>query len=682
MAGYTTEQIRNVAVTGPAGSGKTTLVEQMLFIAGAIGKAGRVEDKDTVCDFDDLEKEIGRSLDSAVVNLDHGGAHVNIIDTPGSVEFLGKTISALPGVETVIVVIDADSGIDTVSRRVMKIASERNLPRMIVINKIDHGGDVESLLANIQEAFGTICQPINLPTGGGTGVIDCFKNTEGESDLGDVSDFHEKIVDQVVEVDEELMTKYLEEGEVSPEELHGPFEKALREAHLVPICFAGGRESVGVTELLDNIIELCPNPKEGNPRAFVNGEGTEIIPNYESSGPLLAHVFKVSSDPYVGKLSVFKVHQGELTPQTQPRVDDARKPTRIAHIFQLAGSKHNETNCVVAGDIGAVAKIDDLHFNSILHDGSLGEDIRLKALSLPRPMFGLALQAASKNAEGKLGESLQKLLDEDPTLEIERVAATAQLVLRGLGDIHLKMKLRLLKDRYGVDVTTEPPKVAYKETITMKAEGHHRHKKQSGGAGQFGEVFLRVEPIEKGDVEATETFEFVDDTFGGSIPKQFLPAIEKGIRRKLVDGAIAGYPMQDIRVSVYDGKHHPVDSKEVAFMKAGARAFVDAVQKAKPTLLEPFVVMEITVNQDLIGDIASDLSGKRGRINATDMLPGGQAVIHAEAPLSEVMNYANQLKSISGGAGSFAMEYSHDEQTPAQVQAEVVKAFKPKDEED
>lgn len=681
MAGYTTEQIRNVAVTGPAGSGKTTLVEQMLFAAGSIGKAGRIEEKSTVCDYDDLEKEVGRSLDSAVVNLDYGGAHVNLIDTPGSVEFLGKSISSLPAVETVMVVIDADSGIDTVARRVMKIASERDLPRMIVINKIDHVGDVMELLEAIQDAFGSICQPINLPTGGGTSVIDCFKNTEGESDLGMVCDFHEKIVDQVVEVDEDLMAKYLEEGTVGPSELHGPFEKALREAHLVPICFTAGREAIGVTELLDFIVELCPNPKEGNPRSFETGDGSQITPSYDAGGALLAHVFKVASDPYVGKLSVFKVHQGTLSPQSQPRVDDGRKPTRISHIFHLSGNKHDETNAVVAGDIGAVAKIDDLHFNSILHDGSLGESLHLKSLSLPKPMFGLAIEAASKNSETKLGESLHKLLDEDPTLEIERVAATSQLVLRGLGDMHLKMKLRLLADRYGVEVTTKPPKVAYKETITANAEGHHRHKKQSGGAGQFGEVYLRVEPY-KATEEHPEAFEFEDATFGGSVPKQFLPAIEKGVRRVLAVGAIAGYPMEGIKVSVYDGKHHPVDSKEVAFMKAGARAFVDAVQKAKPALLEPFVVMEISVNQDLIGDIASDISGKRGRINATDMMPGGQALIHAEAPLSEVMNYANQLKSISGGAGSFAMEYSHDEQTPAVVQAQVIAAFKPQQDED
>ena len=682
MAGYTTEQIRNLAFTGPSGSGKTTLIEQMLFTAGAIGKAGRVEDKDTVSDHDELEKETGRSLDSSLAHFDHGGVRINFIDTPGSVEFLGKAISVLPAVETVAIVIDADSGIDTVVRRIMKVAEERNLPRLIIINKVDHGGDIDTLLEAIQEAFGAICQPINLPANGGTSVIDCFSNTEGESDLGAVADFHEKIVDQVVEMDEELMARYLEEGTVSPDELHGPFEMALREAHLVPICFTAAREGVGITELLDVIVKLCPNPKEGNPRAFEAGDGSEITPDYDSSSPLLAHVFKVSSDPYVGKLSVFKVHQGTLGAQSQPRVDDVRKPVRVSHVFQLFGSKHSETSSVVAGDIGAVAKIDDLHYNSIIHDGSIGESVHLKPLALPRPMFGLAITAASKNAEGKLGEALHKLLDEDPTLATERVAATGQLVLKGLGDMHLKMKLQLLKDRYGVDVNTEPPKVAYKETITAKAEGHHRHKKQTGGAGQFGEVFLRVEPIPAGEDGETPEFEFVDDTFGGSIPKQFLPAIEKGIRRVLVDGAIAGYPMEAIRVSVYDGKFHPVDSKEVAFVKAGARAFIDAVQKAKPALLEPFVSMEITVNQDLIGDIASDLSGKRGRINGTDMMPGGQALIHAEAPLSEVMNYANQLKSISGGAGAFAMDYSHDEQTPANVQAEVVAAFKPQDDED
>jgi elongation factor G len=330
-----------------------------------------------------------------------------------------------------------------------------------------------------------------------------------------------------------------------------------------------------------------------------------------------------------------------------------------------------------------VAKIDEISYDATLHTGEVADDLRLRSITLPKPMFGLAIEGTSKGAETKMGEALQKLTAEDPTLVFERVQATSETVLRGIGEQHLRIKLRLLKDRYGVEVETHPPKVAYKETIQGKAEGHHRHKKQTGGAGQFGEVFLRVEPLTGEDIEeAVNGLMFVDDTFGGSIPKQFLPAVEKGIRQVLIGGAIAGYPMQDIKVSVYDGKHHPVDSKEVAFMTAGKKAFVDAVQKAKPVLLEPFVKLEITVPSDMIGDISSDLAGRRGRIQGTDMLPGGLAIVTAEAPLSEVATYSSQLKSMTGGSGSYAMEYSHDEQTPPNVQADVIKAYKPKEEED
>lgn len=685
MTTYGTADIRNLALTGPSGAGKTTLVEQLLVRSGVIPSAGTIEKGDTICDHDPLERELGRSVDSSLVHFDFAGAHINLIDTPGNAEFLGKSISVLPAVETVVVVIDADNGIDTVVRRIMRIAAERNLPRMIVINKIDHGGDLEDLLASIQEMFGNVCQPINLPANGGTEVIDCFGRNDGESDLGPVSMFHDRIVDQVVEVDEGLMAGYLETGEVSPEALHAPFEKALREAHLIPIFFTAAASGTGVPEFLDAIVRLCPSPMEGNPRAFryeKEGVEEEMLPSMDCDDHLLAHVFKVSSDPYVGKLCVFKVHQGTLAAASQPKADDGRKPIRVAHVFKIQGDKHSGTDRMVAGDIGAVAKIEHLHYNSVLHDGSIGDHIHLRPLPLPRPMFGVAIEAANRNAEAKLGEAMRKLLEEDPTLVLEQVAATHQTVLRGLGDMHVKTKIRILKDRYGVDVVMEPPKVSYKETVTTRAEGHHRHKKQSGGSGQFGEVFLRVEPLAPSEEIPPPYFQFVDETVGGSVPKQFMPAIEKGIRNVLDHGAIAGYPMQGIRVIVYDGKFHPVDSKEIAFMKAGSKAFVDAVAKARPSLLEPVVSLEISVGAELIGDIASDISGKRGRINGTDMVAGGLAVIHAEAPLSEVMNYANQLKSITGGAGSFHMEYSHDEPTPAAVQSAVVASFKPSHGED
>jgi elongation factor G len=686
MPRYTTAEIRNVGLVGTAGAGKTTLVETMLHNAGVIGRIGRVEDGNTVTDYSELERELGHSLDSALVHIDHDGAHINIVDTPGAPDFLGNSISILPAIETVIVVIDASAGIDPVIRRMMKVAEERKLPRMIVINKIDHGAGLGELLSAIQETFGSVCRPINLPADGGKAVVDCFGATGGSSDLGDVADFHTGIVEQVVEVDEALMEQYLESGEISPEKLHEPFERALREAHLVPICFTDARENVGVTELISVIARWCPNPSEGNPRPFTytnNGERTEFLPEPDPSKPLVAHVFKVSSDPYVGKLCVFRVHQGNLGTDVQPRVDDNKKGIRIAHVFKLQGKEHKETEEIIAGDIGAVAKIDEIHYDATLHTGEIAEDLHLRSIPLPKPMFGLAIEGTSKGAETKMGEALRKMTDEDPTLAVERVQATSETVLRGLGEQHLRMKLRLLKDRYGVEVETRPPKVAYKETITGKAEGHHRHKKQTGGAGQFGEVYLRVEPLAGEELEEAQNgLMFVDDTFGGSIPKQFLPAVEKGVRQVMTSGAIAGYPMQNVKVSVYDGKHHPVDSKEVAFITAGKKAFVDAVQKARPVLLEPFVKMEITVPADMIGDISSDLSGRRGRIQGTEMLPGNQAIVIAEAPLSEVGTYSSQLRSMTGGAGSYSMEYSHDEQTPPNVQAEVVAQYKPKVEED
>jgi elongation factor G len=684
MSKYTTKDIRNVALVGGAGAGKTTLVENMLHNAGVIGRVGRVEDGNTVSDYDDLEKDAKYSLDSAIVHFDHGGAHINVIDTPGSADFIGKSVSVLPAADAVAIVVDPAVGVDTTVRRMMKLAGERKLPRLIIVNKMDHG-DLASVLATLQEAFGNICQAINLPADGGKAVTDCLGTDSGSSDLGDVADLHTAIVEQIVEVDEDLMTQYLEQGEVKPEELQAPFMRALREAHLVPVCFMSARENLGVTEFMDVVARWCPNPAEGNPRPFEYTSGDERVafePEADSDKPLVAHVFKVASDPYVGKLCVFRIHQGHIGSAVTPRINDSKKGVRIAHVFKLQGKEHAESEKIIAGDIAAVAKIDEISFDATLHDGAIAEDLHFRSIALPRPMYGLSIEGTSKGAETKLGEALTKLTAEDPTFEVERVKATNETVIRGLGEQHLRNKLRLLKDRYGVEVDTKPPKVAYKETITAKAEGHHRHKKQTGGAGQFGEVYLRVEPLSDEEEGAVNGLLFEDATFGGSIPKQYLPAVEKGVRQVMLDGAIAGYPMHGIKVSVFDGKHHPVDSKEVAFITAGRKAFVDAVQKAKPVLLEPFVKMEITIPADMIGDISSDISGRRGRIQGTDMLPGNQVVVQAEAPLAEVMTYSSQLKSMTGGTGSYTMEYSHDERTPPNVQQEVVAAFKPKADED
>ncbi|MCA9295781.1 MAG: GTP-binding protein, partial [Phycisphaerales bacterium] len=481
MPKYTTTDLRNLALLGSAGAGKTTLVEAMLHTAGVIGRAGRVEDKQTVSDFDELEKEHGHSLNSALVHFDHEGAHVNLIDTPGSPDFLGMSISTLPAVETAMIMIDAHAGVENVTRRMMKRAEERNLPTVLVVNKIDNALDLKGLLDSIQEVFGSKCQPLNLPAENATKVVDCFREVSGESDFGDIGAFHTGIIEQVVEVDEELMAEYLEKGEIKPERLHEPFERALREQHLVPICFCSARENIGVKELMTNIVKLCPNPTEGNPRPFeYTDEAGELHAFYgkaDSTLPTVAHVFKVASDPFIGKLAVFRVHQGHIGSDFSPSIGDMKKSVRIAHVFKLMGKDHKEIDTIIAGDIGAVAKIDELHYDSVMHDGTISDNLHLKPLILPKPMFGQAVEGTSKGAETKLGEAIRKMTAEDPTLTFERVAATGESVLRGLGEQHLRLKLQMLKDRYGVEVETHPPKVAYKETITAPAEGHHRHKK-------------------------------------------------------------------------------------------------------------------------------------------------------------------------------------------------------------
>ena len=685
MAVRNPDSIRNITLTGGGGCGKTTLTERLLFKTGVITRMGSVEEKNTVSDYTEEEKHAHHSLSATPVFFEHDGVLVNLIDTPGMGDFVGHAVASLPACESCVVMIDAAKGIEPVTRRIMNVAADRNLPRLIIINKIDdRNANCEGVVEAIKAAFGPICLPINLPSAGGTAIVNVFEHEDGEADFSSPAEAHTRILEQVVEVNPDLMSEYLEKGGegLDHKKVHEAFEQALREAHLVPICFLSAKSGVGIDDLLNIFTHYCPSPEEGNPRPFIKaddaGGKTEFHAKPNAEGELLAHVFRVTSDPFVGKLGVFKVHQGTVRAKSEVYIDDGRKAVRIGHLFKLRGKEHVECDAIGPGDIGCVAKVDEVHFNSVLHAHS-GEHISLRPLPMPKPMYGLAVELKNHKDESKFSPAVGKLMAEDPCFIVERIAATKQTVARGIGEMHVRVMLERLKSTYGIDVETATPKVAYKETIAAKGDGHHRHKKQSGGSGEFGEVYLRVMPLPS---DHPEGFEFENATVGGSIPKQFMPAIEKGIRQVLADGAIAGFPMTGIRVEVYDGKHHPVDSKEVAFTKAGKRAFVEAVQKAKPVLLEPFVLLEVTIPNKYMGDITGDLSTKRGRVQDTEMTGDDTCIIKAVAPLSELQNYSNELKSITGGAGAYSMDFSHTEQTPAHLQAEVVAAFKPHGEED
>ena len=679
MPEYQSEQIRNIAFAGHGGAGKTTLVEALLLKTGAITQIGDVARGNTVCDYEAEERERGHSLSAAVVGLTHRGAHVHVVDTPGYPDFIGRALPALNAVESVAVVIDARAGIQMNTRTIMQAAAERGLSRMIVVNKIDSADlDLESLMEQIREAFGKECLPINLPAVDGAKVIDCFFSPSGEPvKLSDVADAHVRIIEQVVEVDEDLMDAYIEHGDELPaDQLHAGFEQALREGHLIPVCFTSAQSGAGLTELLDVITRLMPNPTEANPLPFERG-GAPCPVRPDPDASVIAHVFKLSIDPFVGKMGVFRIHRGTLAKDSQLYVSDARKPFRVGHLFRLQGKEHVEVEAGVPGDICAVAKVEDLHHDCLLYQEQADREVQLPSLPLPEPMFGLAIEATARGDEQRLSDGLSKLVAEDPCFRVEHNAVLNETVIRGLGDLHLRVALEKLEHRYHVKVSTRPPRIEYRESVRKSAEGHHRHKKQTGGAGQFGEVYLKVEPLERG-----AGFEFVDKVVGGVIPSQFIPAIEKGIRQVLAGGAVAGYPMHDLRVTVYDGKHHSVDSKEVAFIQAGKKAFVDAVGKASPVVLEPIVNIDVTVPQDNMGDIAGGLSSKRGRVNGTTTLSSGMVSISGRVPLGELGTYQSELKSLTGGTGSYTMQFSHYDPVPPQLQHHLQAEYKPAADDD
>ncbi len=672
--------IRTLALVGPAAAGKTSLAEALLQKTGAIGAVGSLERGSTVSDFDPLERKYQHSLNAAAMHLTHAGTRIHLLDTPGASDFLGQSLPALEAVETAAIVINAATGVEPMAVRMMAYAAERRLDRLIIVNRIDaQGVKLQQVLEDIQAAFGKECLPLNLPDAGGTKVVDCFYNRAGHSDFGSVDAAHRALVEQVVEVDGEFVDRYLNDGDIDASELHAPLEQALREGHLIPVCFVSARTGAGVAELLDVIVKLLPNPTEGNAPDFLKGEGDDAQPMHAdpvADKHVLGHVFKVTVDPFVGRMGLFRVHQGTVTPNSQLYIGDGRKPFKVGHLFMLQGKEHVEVKQALPGDIVAVAKVDEIHFDAVLHDAAEDDHIHLKPLPFPEPVHGLAISPKRHGDEQRMSEILTKLVDEDPCLKVEHVAVTNETVVYGLGDLHLRVLLERLREVYKFEVDTRPPRIAYRETITAPAAAQHRHKKQTGGAGQFGEVHLRIEPLPRG-----AGFEFVDEVKGGVIPTQYIPACEKGVREVLAQGAIAGYPVVDVKVIVYDGKHHSVDSKEIAFVTAARKAFLAAIREARPIVLEPVVHVEITAPDAAMGDITGDLSSRRGLVSGTANGVNGAMVIKGQAPLSELSGYQSRLNAMTQGQGRYTVELSHYEAVPPSVQQQLMADHKVRDDD-
>lgn len=697
MAKYTVENIRSFALCGHRSAGKTTLADKILNLTGMSARQASVDDGTSVCDFDDDEKNRKFTIESTVTHYPHGGKEFFMIDTPGYPDFIGQAIGAMGGVDTVVIAINAQAGIEVNTRRVFAEAGKAGLGRIILINKMDSDNiEFADLLGNIKELFGNKCVPLNVPLGHGASFRGVASTLEIPADTADAlmdpAEIREPLMESIIEVDEAVMERYLEGQAPSQEELSQLLSKAVATGSLIPILCCSGKTGTGVPELLDSLA-ACLVPPTAITRTGTNAAG-EVEVKADAAGPLVARVFKTRIDPFVQKLSFMRIFSGTLKKDETVSMVGARKGIKISQLLLVQASETTPLDDAVPGMIVAVAKTEDLHTGS-----TLGE-ITLPAIRFPTPMVGLAVTPKSRGDETKLSGALHKIVQEDSTFRLDRDAQTKELVITGMSELHLLIIQDRLKRRDKVEVDTKPPKIPYRETVAAKAEGSYRHKKQSGGRGQFGEVHIRVMPFPK-DTKPEEyatkerfpsmrefkhdpeiNFLWVDSIVGGSIPNNFLPAVDKGFRERMVKGIIAGYQVQDIAVEVFFGKHHPVDSSEQAFKTAGSMALRNVFQQAKPSLLEPIVRMEITVPNSNLGDINGDMSNRRGRVLGMDSAGGDMQTIIAEVPLAEVTTYARTLSSVTGGQGSYTMEFCRYDVVPGNVQKEIIEKAKLEEEEE
>ena len=698
MAKYSVDQIRNVVFCGHGSAGKTMLVDKILTTTGAVSRNASVDDGTSICDFDEEEKHHKYTIEATVVQCDQGGKHFCMIDTPGYPDFIGQAIGAMRGVDTAAIVINAQSGIEVNTRRVFAEAKKAGLGRMIVLSRMDADNiDFSTLVDNIRELFGKACMLFNVPLGQGTdfrGVASTLKPpADAAGALMDPKEIGESLLESIIEVDEEVTERYFEGTPPTEEEIARLIVKAVAQGSLIPMVCVSGKTGGGLAELID-ALALCALPPDAVVRKAKNAAGEEVDVKADPAGPLVAQVFKTRIDPFVQKLNFIRVFSGTLKKDSIVPVVGVRKGVKLGALLDVQAEETSPTDEVGPGGIVAVAKVEDLHTGS-----SLGE-LAMPPIPFPTPMVGLAVSPKSRGDETKLSGSLQKICEEDSTFRRDLDAQTKEMVITGMSELHLQIIRERLKRRDKVEVETREPKIPYRETIQANAEGMYRHKKQTGGRGQFGEVHIRMVPMPK-DVNVEEwatkarfpslkdthydeanNFLWIDSVVGGTIPSNFMPAVEKGFRDRLERGVIAGYKVQNICVEVFFGKHHPVDSSEQAFKTAASMAFRNVFQQAKPALLEPIVKIEVTVPTANVGDINSDMSGRRGRVLGIDSAGGDLQTVIAEVPLAEVTTYARSLSSMTGGQGSYTLEYSHHDIVPGNVQQEIIAKAQLKEEEE
>ena len=662
MAKHTSSDIRNIVLCGHAGAGKTILAEAMLFKAKVVSRLGSIADGSTVSDYEKEEKEYQYSLSSALMHLTHAGKLVNIVDTPGQVDFVGGMISGMDAADTAVICVNAQRGVELMTRKAWDTATRLGLGKIIVITRMD-GENVNSqeILAGIQKAFGAKCVPVVVNDGEGT-TFAGVKPAMVDSPDAEAEDLKQAAIENAVEADDSLMEKFMETMELSKEELAGVMPKAILSGSIVPVFMTSAEKDLGVAELLDFVAAYTPTPLM-SARTLVKEDSDETsLLQPREDGPALAQVFKIVSDPHVGKLSYMRVFSGRIEAKSSISISSTGKPEKINQLFNVQGEKREDVADAIAGDIVCVAKVDNLHIGDTVYTSG---DWRFEPIPFPIPMTGLAVAPKNRGDEQKMGTNLHRLCEEDPTFTFQRNDLTGEQVISGMGTVHLDVMLSRLKTRYAMELDTKPPKIPYLETVTKEAEGSYRHKKQSGGAGQFAEVHLRIKPNERG-----KGFEFVNAIVGGVISGPFIPSVEKGVKKALESGPVAGYPIVDVVVELFFGKEHPVDSKDIAFQIAGEMGFKEIVENTKPVLLEPIVNLEIAFPAQYFGDISGDISSRRGRPTGTDQM-GDMQVLKAQVPLAEVADYGSTLKAITQGEGSYTMELSHYESVPSNIAQQV-----------